>query len=71
VNRATHVLRYLGAVATLVVGAIHVQQYADFIADVPTISTLFLLNGLGAAVVAIMLTTRHASLGALGGVALR
>ena len=63
-------LRYLGALATLVVGAVHIQQYADFIADVPTIGTLFALNGLGAGVVAIMLATRRASLGALAGIAL-
>ena len=48
----------------------HIQQYADFIADVPTIGALFLLNGLGAGVVAIMLATRRAALGALAGIAL-
>ena len=63
-------LRYLAALATLVVGAVHVQQYADFIADVPTIGVLFLLNGLGAGVVAILLATRRAPLGAVGGIAL-
>ena len=63
-------LRYLGALATLVVGVVHIQQYADFIADVPTIGALFVLNGLGAGVVAIMLATRHAALGALAGIAL-
>ncbi len=63
-------LRYLGALATIVVGAVHLQQYADFIADVPTIGTLFLLNGVGAGVVVILLATRRTVLGALGGVAL-
>jgi hypothetical protein len=63
-------LRLLGALATLVVGAVHLQQYADFIADVPTIGVLFLLNGLGAGVLAIMLVTRRAVLGAIGAVAL-
>ena len=63
-------LRYLGAIATLVVGAVHVQQYADFISDVPTIGVLFLLNGIAAGVVAILLATRRAPLGALGGIAL-
>jgi len=62
------VLRSLGALATLVVGAVHLQQYADFISDVPTIGVLFLLNGLGAGVVAILLATRRAPLGALGGI---
>jgi hypothetical protein len=64
------VLRYLGAVAILVVGAVHLQQYADFISDVPTIGMLFLLNGLGAGAVAILLATRRAPLGALAGIAL-
>lgn len=63
-------LRYLGALATIVVGAVHLQQYADSIADVPTIGVLFLLNGVGAGVVVILLATRHAVLGALGGIAL-
>ena len=63
-------LRYLGALATLVVGAVHLQQYADFIADVPTIGVLFLLNGLGAGVLAIMLVTRGAVVGAVGALGL-
>jgi len=63
-------LRYLGALATVVVGIVHLQQYADFIADVPTIGALFLLNGLGAGVLAIMLVTRRAMLGAVGAIGL-
>lgn len=64
-------LRQLGALATIVVGVVHLQQYASFISDVPTIGVLFLLNGAGAGVVAIMLATRRlALLGALGGLAL-
>ena len=63
-------LRYLGALATIVVGAVHLQQYADFIHDVPTIGVLFLLNGAGAGAVAILLATRYARLGAAGGLAL-
>ena len=63
-------LRYLGALATIVVGAVHLQKYADFIADVPTIGVLFVLNGLGAGVLAIMLVTRGAVLGAVGAVGL-
>lgn len=63
-------LRYLGAIATIVVGAVHLQQYADFIADVPTIGVLFLLNALAAGFAAILLATRHARLGALSGIAL-
>lgn len=69
-NTSAAVARYLGALATIVVGAVHLQQYADFISDVPTIGVLFLLNGLGAGVVVILLATRFATLAALGGVAL-
>ena len=68
--RAVTVLRYLGALATIVVGAVHLQQYADFIADVPTIGVLFALNGLAAGVVTILLATRRAALGAVAAVAL-
>lgn len=66
----THVLRYLGALATIVVGAVHLQQYADFISDVPTIGVLFLLNGVGAGVVAILLVTRRSTIGAIGAIML-
>lgn len=69
-STATDALRYLGALATIVVGAVHLQQYADFISDVPTIGVLFGLNGLGAGVVVVLLATRHAVLGALGAIAL-
>ncbi|MDP2709592.1 MAG: hypothetical protein Q8O56_00115 [Solirubrobacteraceae bacterium] len=68
--KAADLLRYLGASATVVVGAVHLQQYADFIHDVPTIGVLFLLNGAGAGVVAIVLATRRAPLGAVAGIAL-
>lgn len=68
--RAADALRYLGALATVVVGAVHLEQYADFIHDVPTIGVLFLLSGAGAGAVAIMLATRRALLGALGAIAL-
>jgi hypothetical protein len=71
VSRASaDALRYLGAIATIVVGAVHLQQYADFMADVPTIGALFLLNGLAAGLAAILLATRHATLGALSAIAL-
>jgi hypothetical protein len=67
---APDVLRQLGALATIVVGVVHLQQYADLIHDVPTIGVLFLLDGAGAGVVAILLATRRAPLGAVGGIAL-
>lgn len=62
-------MRRLGALATLAVGAVHLQQYADFMSDVPTVGELFLLNGAAAGVVVVVLATRLAPLGALGGVA--
>lgn len=47
-------MRFLGAVAILAVGAIHIQQYigADFRA-IPTVGTLFLLNAIASAIVGI------------------
>ncbi len=63
-------LRVVGGLAALVVGAIHLQQYADFIKDVPTIGTLFLLNGLGAGALCLLLATRARRLVALGGIGL-
>jgi len=57
-------------VLTLVVGAIHLQQYAVLIKDVPTIGELFLLNAAGAAVIAAMLVTGVRLLGAVGGILL-
>ncbi|MGI8945276.1 MAG: hypothetical protein ACR2GL_03435 [Thermoleophilaceae bacterium] len=61
-------LKLVGALATLVVGAVHLQQYADFIKDVPTIGVLFLLNGLGAGVACALLGTRLRAAGALTGI---
>ena len=61
-------LRVVGALATVVVGAVHLQQYADFIKNVPTIGVLFLLSGLGAGVVCLLLATRARVLGALAGI---
>ena len=68
-DSASDRLRVVGGLATLVVGAIHLQQYADFIKDVPTIGTLFLLNGFAAGLVCLMLATRLRRLAALGGIA--
>ncbi len=67
---AANALRYGGAAAMLVVGAVHFQQYLDFISDVPTIGELFLLNGVAAGLVVILLATRLAPLGAVGGIGL-
>lgn len=61
-------LRVVGALATVVVGAVHLQQYADFIKEVPTIGVLFLLSGLGAGLACLLLATRARVLGALSGI---
>jgi hypothetical protein len=44
-----------GAVATLAVGGVHLQQYAALYSSVATIGTLFVLNFAGAAVIALVL----------------
>ena len=64
------VFRLLGAALTLAVGAIHLQQYAALLKDVPTIGELFLLNALGAGAVAAALGTRLRALAALAGIGL-
>jgi hypothetical protein len=46
-------MRYLGALTLLVVGGVHLQQYLAGYSDVPTIGALFLLNAIGAGVVAV------------------
>jgi hypothetical protein len=40
--------RFLGALALLAVGAVHLQQYEYLYSAIPTIGTLFLLNFVGA-----------------------
>jgi hypothetical protein len=58
INRLTlaRLARYLGALALLGVGFDHLEQYyVDFYSAVPTIGTLFLLNFISAAVVALVL----------------
>lgn len=63
--------RYLGGLMILVVGSVHLQQYADFIKDVPTIGALFVLNAAGAGVIVVMLAVpRLRLLAAIAGVAL-
>lgn len=46
-------MRHLGALTLLVVGGVHLQQYLAGYSDVPTIGALFILNAIGAAVVAV------------------
>ena len=48
--------RYLGALAVLATGVAHIEQYSvDNYSTVPTIGTLFLLNFIGAIVIAVAL----------------
>jgi hypothetical protein len=44
-------IRALGAVATLTIGVVHLQQYVEVYSAVPTIGPLFLVNFAGATVV--------------------
>src|SRR3954452_12334031 len=51
------VARYLGALAVLATGVVHIQQYyANHYSTVPTIGTLFFLNFLAAVVITVGLT---------------
>ena len=76
-DRAEHadppdVLRYAAIVAILLVGGIHLQQYS-ILKDVPTIGTLFILNAVGAAGIALVIAAlrgRALILPALGGIGL-
>jgi hypothetical protein len=52
------------------VGAVHLQQYLDFIRDVPTIGGLFLLNAFGAGAVCLMLAGPFGWVAAIGGIGL-
>jgi hypothetical protein len=47
------VMRRVGAVAVLVVGAVHLQQYLGDYHAIPTIGPLFLLNAIGSVLVAV------------------
>jgi hypothetical protein len=47
--------RVLGALATLAVGAVHLQQYSKLYSEVPTIGTLFVLNFVGATLIGLAL----------------
>ena len=66
-------LRYAAIVAVLLVGGIHLQQYDAILSEVPTIGTLFILNAVGAAGIALAiagLRGRALALPALGGIGL-
>jgi voltage-gated potassium channel Kch len=48
-------LRFLVIALVLCEGGVHLQQYQSFLHSVPTINTLFLLNAVSAAVIALAL----------------
>ncbi|CAN5494349.1 hypothetical protein BH10ACT11_BH10ACT11_00550 [soil metagenome] len=64
-STAGDALRFLGVASILVVGGVHLQQYKSFISDVPTIGTLFLLNAIGAAGIALGITALRGKLAAM------
>jgi hypothetical protein len=65
-------MELLGAALVLVVAGVHFQQYVDFMAEVPKVGVLFLLNAAGGAGLAVALLSRDrtlrllAALGSLG-----
>jgi hypothetical protein len=76
-DRWPALLRTIGAIAVLVTGAVHLQQYLSYgFSAIPTIGTLFLLNFAGATVIGLGLLVPGARmrrwhvLGALGGIGL-
>jgi hypothetical protein len=54
-NQLQRGLRVLGALALLVVGAIHLEQFVVGFSQIPVIGPLFLLNFVGAAIVGLAL----------------
>ena len=74
--RLPTILRTIGAIGVLVVGAVHLQQYFSYLNAVPTIGPLFLLNFAGATVIGLGLLVPAARLRlvhgllALGGIGL-
>jgi hypothetical protein len=62
-------LRALAVVLLLTEGAIHLQQYEGPLNAVPTINTLFVLNAIGAAVIALVLAGSRGFMAVLGSLA--
>jgi amino acid transporter len=63
------IARVLGALSLLAVGIVHLQQYFELYSEIPTIGTLFVLNFVGATVVAVGLLAPLERLGRWGGAA--
>ncbi len=58
-------LRFAAIALVLLEGGIHLQQYEGTLHSVPTINTLFVLNAIGAAAVALILAGSRDELGVL------
>lgn len=71
-SRPADLLRYAAAALVLIVGLVHLQQYVDFISEIPTIGVMFLLNAAGGAGLAVALIwpdhtlSRLAAVGGIG-----
>lgn len=66
-------LRFLAVALLLLEAGIHLQQYEGPLHEVPTISTLFVLNAIGGAAIALVLSASRgltAALAALAGIGL-
>jgi len=60
--------RPVGAVLIIGVGVVHLEQYLEFIKDVPTIGVLFLLNAFAAGTTCLLLASPFLLPGALAGI---
>ena len=67
-RRAPVMLRMIGAIAVLVVGAVHLQQYLSGYKSISVIGPLFLLNFIGATVIGLGLLVPVARLRLVHGV---
>lgn len=71
-QRTRPVVLRAGAVIVAVIAGVHLQQYIDFMSEVPSVGVLFLLNAAGGAGLAVALLSRDrqlqllAALGSLG-----
>jgi hypothetical protein len=60
-------VRLLAAALVAAVGAVHFEQYVDFMSEVHTVGVLFLLNASGAAAIAVALLSSDPLLRRLAG----
>jgi hypothetical protein len=66
-RRSLTATRTLGALALLVIGGVHLQQYRyEFYSSIPTIGPLFLANFIGATVLGVFLLSPFRARGRLG-----